>query len=477
MTYDTTATPASEAAPAPKILFKPASWTSKIDFINHLILFNNVLITVVSEKEGGKTSFGALLQNNLDQQVKSVSIAVNTPCDREELINSVAAQLHLNHNLETDVASIVAQVNERKAHVVLIIDDAQNLPEAFLKELIQALKNQGDFGFFHLCFIADYTLVATLNTLFGEPLGNLLHTIELGAMSESETRTYVLQSALAGRLGNKPISENQFKQFYQATKGNLSKINAGLESFLLQSNKPMKPNRLFTLQRVNMAISAVLISGMSYMYFNSVYLTNKFPEIAQITSLPPVEQLLDKVNTAQNVQNLESKIASWQDSSTVQFVEYALPKKQTLDLELEDQDQINTVAIVDKVLVIPTLKTKSLPASPPSTAPEPVQESQLVKVEGLVGQIIDKSGKANKYTIQLVASHNIADIHRFQQSHKLLTQTTVRHFTNAKGNWYILTLGEYQDRKSAQNEASKLPVDLARLGPWVRATSGLDNIA
>ena len=34
-------------------LFKPSSWLSEIDFINHLVLFNNVLVTVLSEKSGG----------------------------------------------------------------------------------------------------------------------------------------------------------------------------------------------------------------------------------------------------------------------------------------------------------------------------------------------------------------------------------------------------------------------------------------
>jgi hypothetical protein len=65
----------------PRVLLKPGSWLEKVDLINHLILFSNVLITVLSEKEGGKSSFGTLLQANLDPQIKSVSVAVKPDCN------------------------------------------------------------------------------------------------------------------------------------------------------------------------------------------------------------------------------------------------------------------------------------------------------------------------------------------------------------------------------------------------------------
>ena len=129
-----------------RTLFKPGSWLAKIDFINHLILLNNILIAVLSEKEGGKTSFITLLQNNLDQQIKSVSVTITNVCDKQNIINDLATQLQLNHDDAIDIQSIVAQVNERKAHVVLIIDDAQHLPESLIKDVMLAIKNQDNFN-------------------------------------------------------------------------------------------------------------------------------------------------------------------------------------------------------------------------------------------------------------------------------------------------------------------------------------------
>lgn len=57
-------------------------------------------------------------------------------------------------------------------------------------------------------------------------------------------------------------------------------------------------------------------------------------------------------------------------------------------------------------------------------------------------------------------------------SHQMLARNAkVRHFTNAKGIWYVLTLGEFDNRMEAQRNLSKLPLPLNKLNPWVRPVS------
>ncbi len=459
------------AANQPRTLFKPGSWLAKIDFINHLILFNNVLITVLSEKEGGKTSFNSLLQNNLDPQIKSIAMTVTPPCDREAIINDIATQLHLNNDAQTNMASLVAQINERKAHVLLVIDDAQHLPESFIKEAMLAIKNQDDFGFFHLCLVSDYSVVATLNSLATDQFNNLIHTIELGPLNESETRTYVLQRAMGAHLISKPLSDAQFKQFYQLTKGNVAKINSNLETFIFKCFTQKESNKALILKRTSLAIVATVAVGISYLYFDGNTSISSF-----FRSSVPLNNVFEQAPLPP--QQLVSYVASWQDSSTRQLVHYALPKKQILDgLEYEEEN-VNTVALVDKVVVIPTVKTKILPNESVAPVVQEVLASQLVALTEY-GQVVKKPvSKLNThgYTIQLVASHRISDVHLFRKNNNLVDKTKIRHFTNAKGTWYILTLGEYDSRNKAQLNAKKLPAKLAKLNPWIRPMSGLSNV-
>lgn len=466
----------------PRVLFKPGSWLAKIDFINHLILFNNVLITVLSEKEGGKTSFNTLLQSNLDQQIKSVSIAVKPPCSRESIIQEIVTQLHLNQDENTDLSSLVAQINERKAHVLLLIDDAQHLPESLIKEAMLAIKNQENFSFFHLCLISDYSIVATLNNLVASFFDNLVHTIELGALNESETRTYVLQRAMAAHLISKPLTDAQFKQLYQLTKGNVAKINSNLEAFVFKCAMQKKKEPLKWVKKAGIAASIALIAGLFGFYFAQNY---------NLSSLYHLETVTNENTSAMNQQAqpevLVSQIAPWQESSTRQLVYSALPKKQDLD-DFNDEIPSDTVAIVDKVVVIPKLQIKNL-AEQEARIPESefkrespesdlTRESKLVEIptakQNEKEQSPSSKNNTNLYTIQVAASHNRIDIERFQQNNKLLAQNAkIMHFTNAKGIWYVLTVGEYESRAEAQRNISKLPSKLAKLNPWVRPMSSL----
>ncbi|HHQ9287741.1 TPA: SPOR domain-containing protein [Legionella anisa] len=472
----------------PRVLFKPGSWLAKIDFINHLILFNNVLITILSEKEGGKTSFGTLLQSNLDQQIKSVSMTVKPPCNRENIIQEIASQLHLNHDENTDISSLVAQINERKAHVVLLIDDAQHLPESLIKEAMLAIKNQENFSFFHLCLISDYSIVATLNNLVASFFENLVHSIELGSLNENETRTYVLQRAMTAHLISKPLTDVQFKQFYQLTKGNVAKINSNLESFIFKcaAQKKKEPRKL--IKKAGIAASMAVITGLIGFYFVRNY---DFSSFYHLEMTHPVQDKSTEALVGNQVQPevLVSQIPSWEDSSTRQLVYAALPKKQLLD-DLNDEMSVDTVAIIDKVVVIPKLQMQHLAEQEPrisesefkreSPESDLTRESKTVEIPTAKQNKEDQSSSSNVntplYTIQVAASHNKNDIERFQQNNKLFAQNTkIRHFTNAKGLWYILTMGEFESRAEAQRNITKLPATLAKLHPWVRPVSNLSQ--
>ncbi|KTD74048.1 SPOR domain-containing protein [Legionella tucsonensis] len=475
------------AVTQPRVLFKPRSWLAKIDFINHLILFNNVLITILSEKNGGKTSFGTLLQSNLDQQIKSVSMTVKPPCNREDIIQEIASQLHLNYDENTDISSLVVQINERKAHVLLLIDDAQHLPESLIKEAMLAIKNQESFSFFHLCLISDYSIVATLNNLVASFFDNLVHSIELGSLNENETRTYTLQRAMAAHLISKPLTDAQFKQFYQLTKGDVAKINSNLESFIFKcaSQKKKEPRKL--IKKLGIAASVAVIIGLIGFYFTRNHDFSSFHHL--VTTHPVQDKSTETLVVKQQVQPevLVSQIPSWEDSSTRQLVYAALPKKQVLD-DLNDEMSGDIVAIIDKVVVIPKLQMKNLAGQEPripesefkreSPESDLTRESKTVEIPTAKQNKKEQSSSSNTstplYTIQVAASHNKNDIERFQQNNKLFTQNAkIRHFTNAKGVWYILTVGEFESRTEAQHNITQLPAALAKLHPWVRPVSNL----
>ncbi|MFI4919601.1 MAG: SPOR domain-containing protein, partial [Legionellales bacterium] len=216
-----------------------------------------------------------------------------------------------------------------------------------------------------------------------------------------------------------------------------------------------------------------------YMYFDMVSNAIQQPEpivSAQITR--PPEQLL-------------SQIMSWQDASTRQLVQRALPKIQIVDDN--DVDQSNaTVALVDKVIVTPktranhqTVATQTADATSKvrgtfiarATAKKPLKLAEIKKVTPV--KVANKAAVkliSGQYTIQLFATHQKKDIEHLRQTNKLFTKASMMHFTNEKGSWYLLTLGEYNNKNQAQLQASRLPPALSKLKPWIRSTTGLTNM-
>lgn len=474
------------AANRARSLFKPSSWLAKIDFINHLVLFNNVLITVLSEQAGGKTSFSALLLNNLDQQIKPVFLSAQAPCNQADILGDIAAQLHLNIDADTNVNSIVAQINDRKAHVLLVIDDSQHLPESLIRDFLIATRNQEDFGFFHLCLVSGYSVVATLNNLAADEFANIVHTIELGSLNESETRTYVLQRAMSARLINKPLTDAQFKQFYQLTKGNIAKINSSLETFVFQCSIAPEGSTKFVFKRLAITASVAIVVGLSYVYVPKLSSFQQADTVALNSTLPSIAQTVNEAAVSIVVPEVQlaSYIPTFRDSAIVQLVENVLPKKQILALAEEEQDN-NTVALVDKVIVIPTVPNAEHVAnearrSSTQALARNKQVQPTIQVASHVHRaakqsITTKMARSSGFTIQLVASHKKSDVERFKQNNKM-HKAQIRRFTNQKGNWYILTMGEFNTRAEAVKSVTSLPHSMAKLNPWVRSVSGLTNL-
>ncbi len=486
-----------------KTLFKPGSWFAKIDFINHLILFNNVIITVLSEKEGGKTSFSTLLQNNLDQQIKFHAITALPACARDQVIQELAKLLNVNEP-NPNMASLVAHINADKSHMLIIVDDAHCLPDDFIQEALEVIKKQDDFGFFHFCFISDHSIVSRLNKLSINPLNDLIHTIELSSLNENETRTYVLQRLMTNKSIKKAPTDLEFKQFYQLTKGNMSKINHKFDSFILNCSQKSQIKKIHWIQGAGVLISAIFVLKATFWHFSNhtptdtqansgrvlarkkmqvssvmpairmpleesklvpvplmpwletvdnnskIPILPKFGELSAESMDPSDKSRLVKIGI-NGLQTLVtpgasvSQIPSWQDGArSIELVQFELPNHRVKD-DLDEEQKNTTIALVDKLIVIPKLKP------------------------------FDKSA-INPYTIQLLASHNIKDIQYLRRRNPFLAKAQIRYFRNEKGLWYILILGQYKNKTDAQSHAKNLPLELARLNPWVRSMSGLENV-
>ncbi len=89
-----------------------------------------------------------------------------------------------------------------------------------------------------------------------------------------------------------------------------------------------------------------------------------------------------------------------------------------------------------------------------------------------------KTGSIDKdqYTIQILASHNLAKLERFKSEHSLGGKVKIITTKRQGKNWYILTLGTFEKKYGAQKTMALLPKEIAQFSPWIRKIAPLNEL-
>jgi DamX protein len=464
---------APRIAAAPRTMLKPSSWMNIIDFIQRLILDKKSLISLVGEQGSGKTTFIDLLQKELSPQIESCVITAESNFDRTVFLKQLTASIDVEGDLS--IANFIARSNKQKTHTLLIIDNVHYLPIAFIEEILNELQTQEEDARFHVCLVVSASLTTTLNKLIQEKYPHMLHSIELGALTEEETKIYVEQNIQSRAGVEKVITHERIKQFYELTDGRLEKIDRHMSDFF--SRKPKKSVYIGRFLRYLGAAIGIFIAAVGVVY---LWLSPDFQSApVHIVSLgSPVE------NNIQIEPALESTIPSYTVAAKRQIPEIAALRKLDFDPSDDFDEEINSSfePVMDKVVVAP----KILPHVDKEEANVADQEAELTvaptvaieKVEAKPKPIVNANSiklaaPQDLYTIQIVASHNQTTLQRFAKEHHIMGKTKIRRFKRQGAVWYVLTLGEYPNKEDAKQAVNQLSREIGQFKPWIRLLSDL----
>lgn len=454
-----------------EVLFEPASWLIKIDFINQFILNNNVLISVLGDTGSGKTTFATLLQQKLDHNIQPVMLTTTPLFDRQCFLDSLCDMLDLESGLS--IADIAAQVNSRKTCTLVIIDDAEQLPETFVRELLDALQPQEGNGFFHACLFSDFSLVKMTSRLAREAYKDMIHSLELQPLNEDETKAYVLDCMSQLREEPLEINDAWFHQFYQMTEGNIVSINTQMMGFFSRKATTSSPWRKKLYPYGAMTLMAFAAVGVGYLLFS--------PPGTDSQALTYAENAID---STQIELPLTSDIPNYQIAAIHQPMQMVSLQKAEFLIQNEE-DAGNTadsavdesLVLMDKVVSIPKV---ILPSEQKRGGAAVVKHAAVHLPEIVVKKTVAVSKPhitiaPGKYTIQLVASRNKQELVRLAKRYSS-SRLKVRRFNNQGITWYVLTQGDYVQQQLAKNAMTKLPGDLSQFKAWVRQTRDLKDV-
>ena len=224
---------------APGSFFEPSSWLVKIDFINQFITKNRVLISILGEQGSGKTTFIDLLKRKLNSEIETLVWSAIPLFDKDACLAQLAQLFDLASLNSLDELKKI--VDGRQVEILLVIDNAEQLSEAFICEMLDVISKKDAHTYLHFCIVSDFSLVKTTSRLARETYPELIHSIELQPLSQEETKDYVIEKMDWSKDQALDIPSERFKQFYDLTEGNLVGINSQLHAFFSHS-KPGTAN-------------------------------------------------------------------------------------------------------------------------------------------------------------------------------------------------------------------------------------------
>ena len=443
-------------------LFKPTNWLAKIDFINQLVLQNNVLLTVLTEHGGGKTSFSRLLKQEIDASVQAYVYKATRSFSSKDLLTKLGNIFHIKVDASTTMINMVEHINQQNKHVLLIIDDAQNLPPVFLQEIMMNIKRFDERMFFHICLMSDFKILKHLHQLEAGKFGNLIHTIELGTLTERETNTWVLNRA----NGASGINNSKLEEFYHLTGGSVARINSQMDGFFgIQRSLSVAKIKKIVTARMGQVASVLFVLVL----VNFFWKTNQYSSVTTKNTEIKVQQTAQNLKSKTVEAALQSTIPVYSLASTVQSLQ---PSSRNLVIDYGDneENELGNLVLMDKVVVLPSLVS-----------------ADRSDVSGISGSLLPSIGKLalknavvkktdSLYTIQLLASKHLNELEKFVATQDTHNQFKIAH-TNRKGiDWYVLTMGDFGKRALAQQAIDKLPANIAKFKPWVRSAKELKVI-
>ncbi|MGD8926508.1 MAG: AAA family ATPase, partial [Thioalkalispiraceae bacterium] len=217
-----------------KFMYLDAERAQRINMLQHMVRYSNLLLIVQGVHGVGKTSLLKRFIQTAEPDWQLCEIAANTMIDAEQLLFQ-AAQGFGVHQLPQDAGELqemlyarVATFHHNDQTPILIIDDAHELP----KDALLAIFNLAD------TYVNDVNLLRII--LFCEPQiekiisskdvralrERVTHTMEIPPFDEEGTAEYLKhRMAAAGFNGSSPFTPKLVKKIYRASRGIPAQIN------------------------------------------------------------------------------------------------------------------------------------------------------------------------------------------------------------------------------------------------------------
>lgn len=445
----------SNAIAAPSLV---ESQTKQLELLQHLSLYSELLILLSAERGMGKSFITHSLLTSREAPDQHLMIEADISLGYIEILQQLVTFFHLDQStneietLESLVVSHCLELsNAQQGTMLLVIDHAEQLSDETLEDLNHLALLAPDV--LHLMLIAPPELEEKLIAL-PEPQAPV-HVMNVEPFTDDEAETLLLQS-----FPTKEWSGEEVNYILQQSAGNPGKL-LYIAQELISGKKITDPNK-FPITHIAAMVMILAVLGVSYLYLNgsddevaneTVNIQPKESILVQeseITELPEIKKG-DNVDKKALSQNSEKDDTAVKVDDEIDF-NFTEPSEE-VDLENKVKSEIEVVETPTQVAEFEQKQQEEI---------SPVGYTDAEKIllasvnTDFVIQLFGSYSEKNAQNIINKYSSNEINLSKFQAIH------------NGKP-WHVVIAGPYKNREIATEKSKKLPKDLQKQKPWIRA--------
>jgi DamX protein len=472
--------------------FRESHWGQCLELLSHLCQYSSSILLVTGPSGIGKT------------KMKQALIYL-------EQDNYIVREVQAAKSFTNEDLSSLLDVNGEDAEkdVLLLIDDAQNLPIDVVAVLLQLKQKAAVEGKLRIVLFATMELEQRiLRSILKEDFSEHVHTIEIEPLTASEVEAFLMQEwRNTNNDGASPFDRARCKKIYSLSGGIPGKVQQIARDFLRgkDDNKLASESKGLSPVMVGVTVSfGVLFCILAILWptADNKIVVKEEPIIAQTQpDVRPEAENTENLAAAIETAPLAASNETMPDKSveTVALVEsVATSSEETLSIE-PTIAQDNYAAKIDRLEKSVQNLQQQLNKEQEARRMMEMQYKHLVSKQThtnlnprakTIKPVLPKSKKSlsfskyekhilslpsKNYALQLLCLNNEAKVVDFIKQHKLEHKASYYKSTFKGKDWFILVYGNYANKADAQLALAKLPKSLKKLHPWPREYNNIQG--
>ena len=231
-----------QLSPDAKFFYPSAEHTKALSFLQYGVSQGDGFIVITGNVGTGKTTLVQALLDDLDQSELSVATIVTSNLGEQDMLQMVGQNFGLpvaDANKATLIKALEQNFKQQASsgrRILLIVDEAQNLPSASVEELRMLSNFQMDGRPLVQIFLLGQQEFRTtlLSEGFEQLRQRVIATHHLNPLTEEETRTYIEHRLeVAGWAGNPSFEDEAHQLIFNFSEGVPRRINNLCDRLLL----------------------------------------------------------------------------------------------------------------------------------------------------------------------------------------------------------------------------------------------------